>query len=144
MTIEGVLITIRSLLDNKPYLHEPNQRDSATSNRYVQYNTWRWLLLDYVVHERDADAKAFLNSYIRQHGVNMISELERQLYANYGGKELTTPYKRGVPCQPSYQTLLAELRIKISHAGQVLSGASVELQVLQCDQRKRKDKMEPS
>lgn len=35
MTIEAILITIRSLLDNQPYLHEPNQRDSPSFSKYA-------------------------------------------------------------------------------------------------------------
>ena len=87
-----VLITIRSLLDNSPYKHEPNQRDNPAFNQYVQYTTWQSLLLDHVNHERDAVAKAFLEKHISQHGTEIIDELKNQAKDNAHVKELHSPY----------------------------------------------------
>lgn len=41
MNVNSILITIRSLLDNKPYLHEPNGQDDPSFNTYVRYASWR-------------------------------------------------------------------------------------------------------
>lgn len=74
MSIEGVLITIRSSLDNKPALHEPDWSDNPAFNDYVRFTTWRWLSLDYLQRESDQNAKAFLQRYLRQHGAEMVAE----------------------------------------------------------------------
>lgn len=128
-------ITIRSLLDSRPYLHEPHQRDNPAFNDYVRYNTWRWLLLDYLDTERDPDFKAFFQHYLRQHGAEMIAELERQKLAHGGGRELTSPYKRGArPQKPDYNTLLLDLRSLVAQHAQ----PPAQSQVSQTDERKRK------
>jgi ubiquitin-conjugating enzyme E2 Z len=95
MTIDTVLITIRSLLDNSPYKHEPNQRDNPNFNQYVQYTGWKSLLLDYVNNEGNPAAKAFLERHISQNGSKMINGLERQASANRGLVQLTSPYGVG-------------------------------------------------
>lgn len=92
MTIETVLITIRSLLDNSPYKHEPHQKDNPSFNQYVQYMSWKSLLLDYFNNERDSIAKEFLQRHIAKNGTNMINELQRQVKANVGLKHLKSPY----------------------------------------------------
>ena len=134
MTIEGVLITIRSLLDNNPYLHEPKQSDNPAFNRYVRYNTWRWLLLEYLDHERDSDAKAFLQQYIQQHGTDMVAELERQRLAEQYCGQLTSPYMRGRSQIPDYDTLLRNLRTLVAANRK----PSEQNEAAQNDQRKRK------
>jgi hypothetical protein len=92
LIILKVLITIRSLLDNSPYKHEPHQSDNPGFNKYVQYTTWKSLLLDYVNNERDPAAKAFLQRHISKSGTNMIHELQRQAKASNGFKQLRSPY----------------------------------------------------
>ncbi|GAM89565.1 hypothetical protein ANO11243_076040 [Dothideomycetidae sp. 11243] len=39
MTVGSVLITIRSLLDNEPYRHEPGNRNDVNFNHFVQRRT---------------------------------------------------------------------------------------------------------
>jgi hypothetical protein len=82
LTLCQVLITIRSLLDNSPYKHEPHQGDHPNFNKYVQYASWKSLLLDYVNNERNPKAKAFLQKYITENGTNILNELQRQTKAN--------------------------------------------------------------
>ena len=110
MNIESVLITIRSLLDKQPYLHEPRQSDNPMFNDYVHCNTWRWLLLDYLDREQDPDAKEFLLQYVRQHGAEMVEELERQKRVHGGAQTLTSPYVRGVQRRSDYDALLSSLK----------------------------------
>ncbi|CAJ2499810.1 Uu.00g026630.m01.CDS01 [Anthostomella pinea] len=86
------LITIRSLLDNEPYKHEPGQRNHAEYNKYVEYTTWRSLLLDYLRNEIAESAKAFLQKHVRERGPRMIQELRRQQTANARAKHFTSPY----------------------------------------------------
>ena len=89
-----MLITIRSLLDNSPYKHEPNQRDNPSFNQYVQYASWKCLLLDYFNKERNPTASEFLQKHITKNGVNIISEIQQQAKANPGSKHLTSPYSQ--------------------------------------------------
>lgn len=109
-----VLITIRSLLDNSPYKHEPNQCDHHNFNNYVQYTTWQSLLLDHVNNECDAVAKAFLEKRIGQNGTNIIEELKRQAKVNAQLKQLVSPYKqyggkRKEPLKTDYKGLLKDV-----------------------------------
>jgi len=78
MTTDAVLRTIQSLLDNKPYMHEPGQQDHPEYSDFVRYTTWRWLLLDYLEKETHPGAKAWLQQYVAQKGDKMMEELLRQ------------------------------------------------------------------
>ena len=138
MTVESVLITIRSLLDNKPYMHEPHQGDNPQFNAFVRHNSWRWLLLDYLDREEDAQAKDFLQQYLRNHGDNMIKELENQKLDNAGTKALTSPYKRGSSTKPDYEALLRDLKWHVSqNSGHVLGQSPKAPQPPEGDQNKR-------
>ena len=114
--VTKVLITIRSLLDNSPYKHEPNQRDNPNFNQYVQYTTWQSLLLDHVKNERDDVAKAFLEKHISQTGKDIIDELKRQAHANANANltHLVSPYRqyggsRSEAPKVNYEDLLKEV-----------------------------------
>lgn len=126
MTCDSVLITIRSLLDNQPYCHEPNQRDNPAFNKYVRYTTWRWLLLDYLQHETDPAARIWLRRYLRRNGPEMLTELRRQAQhcepeaavpvaarapRPLAGQDklLHSPYRRSEPISPDYARLLEDL-----------------------------------
>ena len=132
------MITIRSLLDNKPYLHEPHQKDNPNYNDYVRYNTWRYLLIDYLEREQDPDAKKFLTQFVHKNGDEMIKELEQQknMYGSYS--ILTSPYKRGSPMKPDYDALLVDLKNCVSkNRDYIQSGALVEKSPSETEQRKR-------
>jgi hypothetical protein len=110
MTIDTVLITIRSLLDNSPYKHEPNQRDNPNFNQYVQYTGWKSLLLDYAQNERNAAAKTFLERHISHNGTKTINELERQARENRDLTHLTSPYGAGRNAvSVNYEVLLQDV-----------------------------------
>lgn len=133
MKCNSVLITIRSLLDNQPYCHEPNQRDNPAFNEYVRYATWRWLLLDYLDHETNPAARAWLRRYVRRNGREMLAESRRQARVAEGGDALRTgtrattaaatvpvpglghdkflrsPYKRLEPLLPAYDPIIEKL-----------------------------------
>lgn len=78
MTTDGVLRTVQSLLDNKPYMHEPEQKDHPEYSEFVRYTTWHWLLLDYLEKETHPAAKAWLQKYIAGRADKMMDELLRQ------------------------------------------------------------------
>lgn len=108
LTLPKVLITIRSLLDNSPYKHEPHQGDNPKFNQYVQYASWKSLLLDYFNNERDPSAKEFLQKHISKNGTNMINELQNQARANTSLKKLTSlPY--GQTANVNYQGALHDV-----------------------------------
>ena len=137
MTVESVLRTIQSLLDDKPYLHEPKQRDRPDFNHYVQYNTWRWLLLDYLERESDADAKAFLQDHIRQHGAKMIAELERQKATKGATAYVHSPYAVKTQQMVDYARLLSDMRKTVSQYGTPLGQIPSRPEFLESLQRKR-------
>lgn len=119
MTCHSVLVTIRSLLDEQPYLHEPGQKDHPGFNDYVRYTTWRWLLLDYVDRETDPAACAWLQCYLRRHGPEMLGELRRQARvataAAAGSPDtlgcLRTPYKTSSSSSSSSSSLPLSLSL---------------------------------
>lgn len=102
-----MLITIRSLLDNSPYKHEPNQRDNPSFNQYVQYASWKSLLLDYFNKERDPTASEFLQKHITKNGANIISAIQGQAKANPGSKHLSSPYSQTT--KVNYESVLHDV-----------------------------------
>lgn len=113
MNVESVLITIRSLLDNAPYKHEPGQRDNPAFNQYVQYTTWQSLLFDHLEREQRPSLKAFMQQYISQHGSKMIQDLEFQQRQNANVGTFTTPYRRDQP-KADYGTLISKLKTHVA------------------------------
>lgn len=127
MKCDSVLITIRSLLDNNPYLHEPHQKDNPEYNEYVRYATWRWLLLDYLEYEKDPVAREWLRRYIRRNGREILIELKSQADGSrarfMAARKLTrpppppsvpptddgflfSPYRPHEPAKPMYDSLM--------------------------------------
>lgn len=120
-----MLITIRSLLDDEPYKHEPDQDNNPEFNRFVQYSTWKCLLLDYLAKETDPTAKALLDSYIRKNGQEMLRELSKQQAANAKMKTLRSPYDSNqTTVQVDYAALINTLRAAVSAVRQEPSSAS--------------------
>ncbi|KAI1743324.1 ubiquitin-conjugating enzyme/RWD-like protein [Xylaria scruposa] len=69
LSIRIVLLSIRALLDNEPYRHEPNCGNHPKYNEFVQYITWRVLLLDHLKYETDGPMKTFLRNFVRAHAI---------------------------------------------------------------------------
>lgn len=69
MTIESVLLSIQSLLDNTPYTHEPNQRDDKLYNQYVRFETFDTLLFSYIKNERNELNKNYIKNYITENEI---------------------------------------------------------------------------
>lgn len=133
MTTDTVLRTIQSLLDNKPYLHEPQQLNSQEFNDYVRYNSWRSLLLDYVAKETHPPAKLWLERFIVERADAMMAELERQekatrMSCKMGKKEskvFTSPYVRKGPGVPEdYPKLRKDLEDAVLAAKTALAAAA--------------------
>lgn len=113
-----MLITIRSLLDDEPYKHEPNCVNNPRFNRYVEYSTWKSLLLDYLAKETNPAAKAWLDSYVHKNGGAMLRELARLHQAAKANKlrSLTNVYppKKTIPVD--YLALISTMTTAISAA----------------------------
>ncbi|RYP26273.1 hypothetical protein DL767_008123 [Monosporascus sp. MG133] len=110
-----VLITIRSLLDNEPYKHEPKRDNNPAFNNFVQYMTWRCLLLDYIRRETTVPGKAFLQRHLQERAPKVLEELLRQQAANSHVTRLTSPYDSR-PKKPDYPGLLRDMKAAISDA----------------------------
>lgn len=123
---QAVLITIRSLLDNEPYKHEPGHGNDPQFNKFVEYSTWRCLLLDYIQRETSAPAKEFLQKHLRERGSRIMDELRRQQAANSQVNHFTSPYRRGSSeMKPEYPRLIQDLGAVIATA-QASSGSSTK------------------
>lgn len=127
--IRAVLITIRSLLDSQPYKHEPGCSDHPEFNKYVQYSTWRCLLLDYLERETVEPAKAFLQKHLRDQGAKMLQEVRRQEKANSTLTQFINPYIYGRPLPtPDYPGLIRDLTAAIKIA-ELLSDSAKKRQL---------------
>ncbi|KAK7749997.1 hypothetical protein SLS62_008106 [Diatrype stigma] len=125
MNCNTVLITIRSLLDNEPYKHEPGREDDPQFNRFVEYTTWRWLLLDYLEREAQPAAREFLLKHLRERGSRMMDELRRQQAAHSQIVQFASPYINGPSnIRPEYPHLIQELSDFIAEAQEQVPATS--------------------
>ncbi|KAG6365824.1 hypothetical protein INS49_007435 [Diaporthe citri] len=126
MTCHAVLITIRSLLDDEPYKHEPSQNNNPDFNRFVQYSTWKCLLLDYLAKETDPTAKAWLDRYVRRNGQEMLRELLKQQQAANINKQRTlrSPYSPQQTIHVDYPALINDLEAAVSKVHQESNSAN--------------------
>jgi len=67
-------------------------KDDPDYNSYVLYTGWKTLLIDYVQHESNPRAKAFLENHVYSHGKDILKELNRQIEGCTDG-HLITPYE---------------------------------------------------
>lgn len=107
-----MLITIRSLFDDEPYKHEPGKNNSPDFNRFVEYSTWKSLLLDYLAKETDPAAKAWLARYVQKNGQAMLRELSKQQQAADINKQkgLKCPYSPQQTIHVDYPALIDDLK----------------------------------
>ncbi|KAI9667179.1 MAG: ubiquitin-conjugating enzyme E2 Ze [Alyxoria varia] len=114
-----VLITIRSLLDKEPFKHEPGQKNDPGFNKYVEYATWQYLLLDYLDRESDPELRQFLFQYVQRNGDKAKQELQKQSmrHGGYGSdKELVNRYGRN-RVTVNYPKLLQRLEQAMNGVG---------------------------
>ena len=115
MTVETVLITIRSLLDNKPFMHEPGGKDDPCFNQWVEYAGWKLHLLDHLERETEPVFQAFLHHYMQKSGANILRELEQQAAKNRSISQLSNRYDRTV-VSIDYPALKEQLSTRIIKA----------------------------
>jgi ubiquitin-conjugating enzyme E2 Z len=113
MNTQSILTSIWSLLDNEPYKHEPRQNNNPAFNAYVQYHSWRWMLLDYLDREQDPAAKTFLEQHFAKHGTEMVAELERQKAQWPRGGKLVSPYARQTQTCVDYDSLIRDMKKRL-------------------------------
>lgn len=105
MTIESVLLSIQSLLDNTPYTHEPNQKDDKIYNRYIRFETFDTLLFSYIKNERNKLIKNYIKNYITENYNEIKSNLEE--LNKYGKFTINTRYNTN--CVVNYDLHLRSL-----------------------------------
>ncbi|KAI0903718.1 UBC-like protein [Ustulina deusta] len=107
LSIFTILTVIRAELD-----HDPDRRDAYRElrcpayNQFVQYMTWRSLLLDYFGVKGPEDVSAFLWGFARARGSSIIDELLAEEEANRNVTSFSTPYRPGITFTPDYNRLI--------------------------------------
>ncbi|KAH7029465.1 ubiquitin-conjugating enzyme/RWD-like protein [Microdochium trichocladiopsis] len=130
MTCHTILVTIRSLLDDKPYKHEPNQNDNPAFNKFVEYSSWRCMLLDYLARAPNQASREFITRHISNHGEAMRAALAAQAIENRRLKEFSSPYLRGrrpdndQHLRVEYPKLQSELESAIEKANMAVRASS--------------------
>ena len=88
LNIDTILRTIQSLLDNEPYVHEPEQRDNTEYNIFVEYHTWRTMFLD--LH-KNTDERPELQAYMLASTLECASSIKRYMKRN--ASEQASPFQ---------------------------------------------------
>ncbi|KAI8955573.1 UBC-like protein [Xylaria longipes] len=115
LSIHLVLITIRSLLDNEPYRHEPGCGNNPEYNKFVRFTTWRSLLLDHLQHEDNEPCKTFVKNYIRAHAAGIMGDIYHEQNTNREVVIMFNPYSEW-SFVPDYDCLIKDLRNMIKNA----------------------------
>ena len=115
MTVETVLVTIRSLLDNRPFMHEPGGKDDQGFNSFVEYAGWQLHLLDHVAKESEPVFQAMINHTLRKNGSALLAALDAQAMKNSAVKQVTNRYER-TTMTVDYPRLKEQLSILIMKA----------------------------
>ncbi|KAI8629671.1 UBC-like protein [Xylariaceae sp. FL1651] len=120
-TIHTVISSIRALFDNDPYRYEPGEEDgpknqeNAEYNEFVQYASWRPLLIDYLKEETSEPAKAFLKNFVREHSDSIMTELAKQAADNESVICFYEKYSDGVVLA-DYEKLIEDMKAAIAAA----------------------------
>ncbi|KAI0190877.1 ubiquitin-conjugating enzyme/RWD-like protein [Xylaria flabelliformis] len=115
LSIHTVLISIRALLDNEPYRHEPNCGNHPKYNMFVQYITWRVLLLDHLKFETYGPSKAFIKNWVRAHSIGIMGDIFHQKDVNKDVDIMTDSYSRW-DFRPEYDRMIEDLRAAVKDA----------------------------
>ena len=121
MTVESILITIRSLLDNKPYMHEPNQKDNPAFNDYVRYTTWQCLLLDHLQYEQDPKLRDFMTKYLQEHRAAVLGDIKEQARGTSSSVRSLKSFYGMKWTDVDYSTLISKLEAALPKANTSLN-----------------------
>lgn len=109
MTIDSLLVAIRSSLSGNPLPDYPHYKE------FAQFKSWEWLLFNYVTFEDHPAPRNWLREYLRENGMQMVIELHRQKAANT--KTHFTNYRNwSEEILPDYDWLINTLLCFISKA----------------------------
>jgi ubiquitin-conjugating enzyme E2 Z len=112
MTLETVIRVIGSLLDNTPYIHEPNCVNDPTYNKYVRFETFDTLLFDYIKHEQNNKFKKFMLDYINENKQTILNDL---ILLNNENKRQNIHTKYGMITIIDYTKYINQLIIHINY-----------------------------
>ncbi|KAI3319691.1 UBC-like protein [Xylariaceae sp. AK1471] len=115
LCIHTVLISIRALLDNEPYRHEPERGNDPEYNKFVQFTTWRALLIDYAENEMAKWAQDFVKNFVRERSARIMEEIFAEKEVNKDVVCLSNPYSECV-FRPNYDRLIMDMRAIVSGA----------------------------
>ncbi|KAI0467179.1 UBC-like protein [Xylaria cf. heliscus] len=112
LSIHVVLVSIRSILDNEPYRHEPGCNNDPTYNKFVQYTTWRTLLLDHIQREGSEPIKSFLRDFVRTRSTGIMGDIYHEQHTNREVSTMTNLYSEWT-FPPDYDRLIQELKTAV-------------------------------
>jgi len=72
MSVEYLLRTVQSLLDDDPMKHEPGRTGDKEYNKFIRYYSLQYLLIDYLENETEPEFKNF----IVNHTKNNLKKIE--------------------------------------------------------------------
>lgn len=75
-TLHTLLVTIQTILDNQPMIHEPGRQDDPNYTSFVRYCSFNVLLLDYFKHETIDTLKEFLIENTKQNHKKILEMIE--------------------------------------------------------------------
>ncbi|TRX94982.1 hypothetical protein FHL15_004067 [Xylaria flabelliformis] len=110
-----VLISIRALLDNEPYRHEPDCGNNPRYNMFVQYITWRVLLLDHLKFETYEPSKAFVKNWVRAHSTGIMGDILHEKDVNKDVDRMSDLYSHW-EFRPEYDRMVEDLRDAVKDA----------------------------
>lgn len=78
LSIDTLLRTIQSLLDNEPMKHEPGRSNSPLYNHYVEREKWNTLLLAYLTNESRPVLRNHMVEMTNKHTKDIKAQLAKQ------------------------------------------------------------------
>lgn len=76
MSIDTVLVSIQSLLDNTPYCHEPGQSDNKQYNEFVFHDTFYTCLKEYIECEPIEECRMYMINKTLENYSKIVKQLE--------------------------------------------------------------------
>ncbi len=107
MSFESIIYSIISILDNKPYTHEPDCNDNEDYNSFVRYINIKFLLIDYLKNENSTILKEYITKHFLNNYTLLIDFIKSK---NKGKKQINTKYSQSCTIDySSYIPILEEL-----------------------------------
>lgn len=91
MSLEAIIYSILSILDNKPYTHEPDMSDCKEYNEFVRFKSIQFLLIDYLKNETNSALKEFITKQFLENYTLLIDFINSKIDST-DKKEINTKY----------------------------------------------------